>query len=362
MHHRLKERCYVARITSVGTAVPPYIIRQSEVRDFARHLFAVSFRDIDRLLPIFQNGQVETRHFCVPLEWFGERHTFAEKNGLFEEWAVKLSVQAAKDCIERADKSIQDIDHIIFVSTTGIAVPSIDSRIINELTMDPHTKRTPIWGLGCAGGAVGLSRARDYVTAYPNERVLLVAVECCGLTFQKEDKSKSNLVGTSLFADGAAAVLIEGEDCALSERNHINIIDTMSTLWPDTQDVMGWDINEHGLKVIFSRDIPTLVHQLLAPNMTDFLGRHGLTGRDIQHFIAHPGGRKVIEAYADMLGVPLTYFSHALTILRRFGNMSSATVLFVLQAFLEQGIAPDEYGIITALGPGFSSEMLLVKG
>ncbi|GED15255.1 type III polyketide synthase [Aneurinibacillus migulanus] len=352
----------MARITAVGTSVPPHVLKQDEIREFARHLFGDSFRDIDRLLPIFHNGQVETRHFCVPLEWFGEKHMFSEKNDLFQEWATRLGVEAAKDCLEQAGKNVADIDHILFVSTTGISTPSIDSRIMNELGMNPHTKRTPIWGLGCAGGAAGLSRAADYVTAYPGKRVLLIAVECCGLTFQCEDKSKSNLVATSLFADGAAAVLIEGETVVQENRKQIQVIDTMSTLWPDTRDVMGWDINENGLKVIFSRDIPTLVDQLLGPNMAEFLERHGMTGHDIRHFIAHPGGKKVIEAYAEVLGVELFYFSHALDILRRFGNMSSVTVLFVLQAFLKQGITPGEYGIVTALGPGFSSEMLLVKG
>lgn len=352
----------MARITAVGTAVPPHVLQQEEIREFARRLFAHSFRNIDLLLPIFQNGQVHTRHFCVPLEWFGVPHTFAEKNALFQEWAVRLGMEAVKDCLTQASLHASAIDHIFFVTTTGIATPSIDSRIMNELGMSPHTKRTPIWGLGCAGGAAGLSRARDYVTAYPKERVLLVAVECCGLTFQYEDRSKSNLVATSLFADGAAAVLIEGSECASSGSGGLEIIDTMSTLWKDTPNVMGWEVNEYGLKVIFSRDIPTLVHQLFRPNMEAFLARHRMTGSDIRHFITHPGGRKVIEAYADMAGVDLACFSHALHILRRFGNMSSVTVLFVLQAFLRQGIEPDEHGIITALGPGFSSELLLVKG
>lgn len=352
----------MARITAVGTSVPPHILKQTEICEFARHLFGDSFRDINRLLPIFRNGQVETRHFCVPLEWFGAKHTFSEKNALFQKWAVRLGVEAVKDCLAQARKSVADINHILFVSTTGIATPSIDSCIINELGMNPHTKRTPIWGLGCAGGAAGLSRAADYVTAYPHERVLLIAVECCGLTFQCEDKSKSNLVATSLFADGAAAVLIEGENTIQENGKQLQVIDTMSTLWPDTRDVMGWEINENGLKVIFSRDIPALVDQLLRPNMTEFFERNSMTGRDIRHFIAHPGGKKVIEAYREMLGVEPFYFSHALDILRRFGNMSSVTVLFVLQAFLKQGIAPEEYGIVTALGPGFSSEMLLVRG
>lgn len=350
----------MSHITAVGTALPPYILNQKDVQVFARRLFSDTFRDIDRLMPLFTNGQVETRHFCVPLEWFGEIHTFAEKNELFQEWAVRLGTEAARNCLTRAGLTPGDIHHLFFVSTTGIATPSIDSRIMNELGMHSHTKRTPIWGLGCAGGAAGLSRAQEYVRAFPNERALLVAVECCGLTFQQQDRSKSNLVATSLFADGAAAVLIEGDQ--VSHSGGLVVLDTMSTLWPDTQDVMGWDLNENGLKVIFSRDIPTLVHTLLQPNAHAFLEKHGMTASAIKHFIAHPGGLKVIHAYADIFGQPLTHFRHALDVLRCCGNMSSVTVLFVLDKFLEQGIAPGEYGLISALGPGFSSELLLVKG
>ncbi|BAU28367.1 15-methylpalmitoyl-4-hydroxy-2-pyrone synthase [Aneurinibacillus soli] len=350
----------MSHITAVGTALPPYILQQSDVRDLARRLFADAFRDIDRLMPVFSNGQVETRHFCVPLDWFGAAHTFAEKNALFQEWAVRLGAEAARNCLTRAGLGPTDIDHIFFVSTTGIATPSIDSRIINELGMNVHTKRTPIFGLGCAGGAVGLSRAQEYVRTFPTERVLLVAVECCGLTFQQQDRSKSNLIATSLFADGAAAVLIEGDHVCHSRG--LEVLATMSTLWPNTQDVMGWDINEHGLQVIFSRDIPTLVHTLVQPNVDEFLKKHSMTCSDLKHFIAHPGGIKVIQAYADILRQPLANFSHALDVLRCYGNMSSVTVLFVLEKFLAQGIAPGEYGLISALGPGFSSELLLVRG
>ncbi len=354
-------RYIMSRIVAVGTSLPPYILRQEEISEFARRLFSNSFRDIDRLLPVFQNSQVEMRHFCVPLEWFGEPHSFAEKNSLYQECALRLSVEAIKDCLEKAGRTAQEVDHIFFVSTTGMATPSIDSRIINEMGMNIHTKRTPVWGLGCAGGAAGLSRAKEYTTAYPESHALLVAVECCGLTFQHEDKSKSNLVATSIFADGAAAVLIEGDKCEGRTKGP-EILHTMSTLWPETEDVMGWDINEHGLKVIFSRDIPSLVDKLLKPNIHSYLEMHQLQASDITHFITHPGGRKVIEAYAEALEINIGRFAHALDILRRCGNMSSVTVLFVLKAFLEKGIGEGELGLITALGPGFSSELLLIRG
>lgn len=351
----------MARICAVATFVPPHVLSQNEVKAFARNLFAESFGDIDRLLPIFQNGQVETRHFCMPMEWFAHSHTFAQKNELYQEWAVRLGTQAARNCLEKTDLTIEEIDHIFFVSTTGMATPSIDARIMNRMKASPHTRRTPIWGLGCAGGAVGLSRAADYVKAYPKARVLLIAVECCGLTFQHEDRSKSNLVATSLFADGAAAVLMEGEECERALGGP-SILYTMSTLWPDTEQVMGWEMNEGGLKVIFSQSIPQLVHTHFKTAVFAFLKRYGLTPKDLTHYITHPGGYKVIEAYAQVFDTPLDSFSHALAILRRFGNMSSVTVLFVLDLFLKQGIQKGEYGLISALGPGFSSELLLIKG
>ena len=348
-------------IVSVGTALPPNRLSQEEIRQFVRVFFSSTFKDLDRLLPVFQNGQVENRYICMPLSWFEETHSFAEKNHLYEEWAFRLGVEAVKDCLSQAELDVSEVDHLFFVSTTGIATPSMDSRIINALNMDPHMKRTPIFGLGCAGGAVGLTRAADYVRAYPEQRVLLVSVETCSLTFQPDNHSKSNLIATSLFADGAAAVLVEGDRCS-GGRKGAKILHTSSTLWKDTADVMGWEVNDSGLKVIFSRDIPTLTESLLKPAIIEFLTLHQLSISDLRYVITHPGGFKVIEAYAHSLGLPLERFYHALQVLKNFGNMSSASVLFVLQRFLKAGMEKGSYGLITALGPGFSCELLLVEG
>jgi alkylresorcinol/alkylpyrone synthase len=351
----------VARIRAVGTSLPPNILHQDQIKTFANHLFAGSFRNIDRLLPIFHNGKVETRHFCMALDWYAQRHSFSEKNELYREWAAKLGAEAASACLDKAGMSIKDIHHLFFVSTSGISTPSIDALIMNVLKAGVHTKRTPIWGLGCAGGCVGLTRAADYVKAYPDHRALLIAVECCSLTFQQEDQSKSNLVATSLFGDGAAAVLVEGEECSPAGLGPV-IVSTLSTLWPDTRDIMGWEVNDAGLKVIFSRDIPTFVHTMFKPNVYEFLEQQSLLPSDIAYYITHPGGYKVIEAYAELFGVPLHRFSAALDVLKKYGNMSSVTVLFVLNEILNMGIQQGKYGILTALGPGFSSELLLIRG
>lgn len=350
----------MAHIRAIGTAVPPYTYTQKEAKQLVQQLFS-SFDSLERYLSVFDNTGIERRHFCVPTEWFYERHTFAEKNTLYVEQAIALSTQAIAECLQRAHLRAQDVDHLFFISSTGMATPSIDAHLLQRLDFSPHCKRTPIWGLGCAGGAVGLARAFDYVRAYPQAHVLLVAVELCGLTFLPNDRSKGNIIATSLFADGAAAVCIGGAQAkVIPEQLAPRIVDTMSTLHPDTLDVMGWDIQEEGLKVIFSRDIPALVSQIAKPNMAKFLARHALDLADIRHFVLHPGGKKVLEAYEGALHINADQTRIAREVIRDYGNMSSATVLFVLERFLAEG-KREEYGLLSALGPGFSSEMLLLQ-
>jgi len=347
-------------IEAVGTAVPRYCVRQELARDFGRAMFAEAFPDIDRLMGVFENTLVEQRYFSSPPEWFGTEHAFSEKNQLYLESAMEIGEAAVLRCLEAAGLGPTDIDHFFFVSTTGLATPSIDARLINRLKMRNSIRRTPIWGLGCAGGAAGLARAYEYTKAFPRDRALLLAVELCALTFQRNDLSKSNLVATALFADGAAAALVAGEEAA---RQGPQILGSRSMLWYDALDVMGWEINDRGLKVVFSRDIPAIVRKCVLPNLLEFLGAHGLGLESIRHMVAHPGGARVIDAYEQAFGLDNGQMNHARNVLRRYGNMSSPTVLFVLQEFLSSGeIHPAEYGLVTALGPGFSSEMLLIQG
>jgi alkylresorcinol/alkylpyrone synthase len=353
-HHRF------SRIASAATAVPRHQISQQAAQKFCRVLFQESYPDIDRLLPIFSNAQVENRYFSIPEEWFKTDHTFAEKNRHYIETALELGTEAISSCLQKADLTPQDIDHLFFVSTTGLATPSIDARLINILKLRPDIRRTPIWGLGCAGGVAGLSRAYEYTVAFPHERAMVLALELCGLTFQRNDFSKSNLVATSLFGDGAAAILVSGEETGDAGPR---ILASRSTLWYESLDVMGWEINDGGLKVLFSRDIPSIVRNLARPALVEFLAAHGLELHDLEHIIAHPGGAKVIEAYEQALSLTDGKMDQARAILRNFGNMSSPTVLFVLEDYLRaQTIRPDDYGLITALGPGFSAEMMLIRG
>jgi alkylresorcinol/alkylpyrone synthase len=347
-------------ITSVGTAVPSNRVTQDVAKQFCQALFQEAFPDIDRLLPIFANAQIQTRYFSATPEWFESDHTFAEKNCSYIEAALELGQAAISSCLERAGLTPQDIDHFFFVSTTGLATPSIDARLINRLQFRNDIRRTPIWGLGCAGGVAGLSRAFEYTTAFPRERALVLALELCGLTFQRNDMSKSNLVAVSLFADGAAAAIVSGSEV---DGHGPRIVSSRSKIWYDSLDVMGWDVNERGLKVLFSRDIPSIVRSLTLPALLEFLSKEHLTLQDLKHFIIHPGGMKVIEAYEQTLSLEEGALDRPRAILRQYGNMSSATVLFVLEDFMRtRAIHPGDYGLVSALGPGFSSEMILIQG
>ncbi|MBI4550953.1 MAG: type III polyketide synthase [Candidatus Latescibacteria bacterium] len=349
----------MSRIVSVGTAVPPYTVTQQEAKQLCYGLFAGAVENLDVLIRVFDNVRIETRYISAPLEWFTQSHAFPEKNALYIEQACNLTAQAILRCLEPVGLTPADIDHLIFVSTTGVATPSIDARLINRLHMAPHVKRTPIWGLGCAGGVAGLARAAEYTQAFPESRVVLVAVELCTLTFLRQDLSKSNLVATSLFGDGAAAVLVVGEQ---TEWSGPQVVGAQSTIWPDSLDVMGWELIDSGLKVLFSKDIPAIVRASVHSIVEEFLSDYHLTLRDVPHYIAHPGGAKVIAAYQEALGLNEAQMRHTREVLRDYGNMSSPTVLFVLQRFLDQ---PDshhgDYGLITALGPGFSSELMLLR-
>lgn len=357
-------------LASVATALPSHRVPQSECKAFAEMLFGPALAaDERRLLAVFDSAGIEQRHVCMPLEWFGRPHDFGECNELYVEHALNLSLDAIRGALERAGIEAGDVDHIVFVSSTGIATPSLDARIANRLPLRGDTRRTPIWGLGCAGGASGLAHARDFALADPDARVLLVAVELCSLTFQHGDLTRQNLVAASLFSDGAAAAVVCGARAAArgpappTARAAIELRAARSRLWPDTLDVMGWNVDHHGLHVVFSRDIPTIVREWVRPNLEEFLRDHGLTLGTLDHVVAHPGGPKVLAAYAAALGLDADAFRHAHAVLRECGNMSSPTCLFVLERFLASGeIEPGDSAVLAALGPGFSSELVLMRG
>jgi alkylresorcinol/alkylpyrone synthase len=327
----------------------------------SRLFFQDAFPDIDRLLEVFARSSIRKRHFCMPLDWFRHEHSFAEKNKLYVEHATTLSTDAIRRCLTKAALTPTDIDCLLFVSSTGISTPSMDARLLNHLGFREDITRIPLWGLGCAGGAMGLARACEYAQAYPQKRVLLVSVELCGLTFIKQDLSKSNLIATCLFADGAAAVLVAGDHAPRASGPCPSFVAARSTTWKQSLDVMGWELTDHGLQVIFSRDIPTLIKQRMRENVKNFLADCDTDWERLRHFILHPGGAKVLTAYREALGIGADAIRNAEEVLRDYGNMSSPTVLFVLEKSLEKRWSPGEQGLLAALGPGFSSELVLLE-
>ncbi len=343
------------RVRSVGLAVPAHAIRQADIRDFTASLFQARIDHLERLLPVFDNACIAKRHLARPLAWYAAEHTFAEANLLYEEIGLDLAAEAAVQALDRAGVAADDVGLVVLVSSTGISTPSLDAKLIRRLGIAASAARLPVWGLGCAGGVAGLARAAELAAAVPGRVVLLVAVELCSLTFQRNDFSKSNLVGAGIFADGAAAAVVaaggEGPE----------ILGTHSTLFADTEDIMGWDVVATGLKVRFSRDIPTFVRTHLADLAAAACRRWGITRQDLAHYIVHPGGAKVLAAYADSLGLSAVTLATAYEVLAEYGNMSSASVLFVLERFLRATPPAGRYGVMLSLGPGFSAEQVLFR-
>jgi alkylresorcinol/alkylpyrone synthase len=354
------------RLEAVATALPPHRYTQAEVQHAATRMLVPGLAAEDhRLLAVFESSGIEHRHFCMPLDWYEEARGFAETNRRYVACGLELAAAATRKVLERAGLTPADVDHIVLVSTTGLATPSLDARLVNVLPFSPHVRRTPVWGLGCAGGAAGLARAADLARGEPGARVLLVALELCSLTFQHGDLDRRNVVAASLFADGAAAALIAGpaaRPAPGAPSPAIQIAASHSMLWRDTLDVMGWDVDGDGLHVIFSRDIPSIVRERFQPNLVSFLGGRGLAPAELDHLLAHPGGPRVLAAYAEAMGWPADRFARSREVLRDCGNMSSPTCLFVMERALAAGdLAPGQRAAVAALGPGFASELVLLE-
>lgn len=354
-------------IVSVSTFRPPNIVEQKQTAEFARELFKDDFQDIERLLAVFQNGQIQKRHFAMPLKWFEKDHSLQERNDLYIKKAVDYGIEVISRCLDN-DRFLthslpaDEVEAIFFISSSGVATPSIEARIMNHLPFSDHTKRIPIWGLGCAGGAAGISRAYEYCLAFPKAKVLVLSVELCSLTFQRNDRSKSNLIGTSLFADGAACLLMAGDDSGIKTKKPVpSVLTTESKLLPDSEEVMGWDLKDSGFHVVFSRDIPMLIRNWLGQFVNTFLENQKLSIEEIAHFVAHPGGKKVLDAYESTLQLSKGKTSHSRAVLSEFGNMSSPTILYVLERFMMDEMKKGDYGLMAALGPGFSGELVLLQ-
>lgn len=344
-------------IASVSGVSLPYKVKQQDVKAQARALFVEHFPQVDRLMPAFDNTEIVTRNFCKPITYYAEPNTFEQRNDDYIANALQYSIEAIEAAVEKAGIRKDDITDLIFVSTTGLATPSIDALIINKMRLNPHINRIPVWGLGCGGGVSGMAKANTLAKANPDAIVLLVAVELCSLTLIKNDYSKSNFIGSSLFSDGIATVIVKGDNHNAEKK--INITASSSKLYYDSLEVMGWDFKDTGFKVLFSKDIPTFIHENIRGDIDAFLAKQNLELKDIKNFVFHPGGKKVLNAYADALAVEGDFLRNTRQVMNENGNMSSVTVLYVLEKFLSEGYE-DGYGLMLAMGPGFSSEMVLL--
>ncbi|GAA4316138.1 type III polyketide synthase BpsA [Mucilaginibacter gynuensis] len=345
-------------IAAVSKIDLPYRADQQEVKEQARAMFAANFPQVDRLIYAFDNTEIITRNFCKPLSYYKEEHTFEERNADYIETTLAYSVQAVQECLAKAGVTESELTDIIFVSTSGLATPSMDALIINKMRLNPHINRTPIWGLGCGGGVSGMAKANTAAQANPNAVVLLVSAELCSLTLIRNDYSKSNFIGSSLFSDGIAACIIKGNNHV--DDTGVQYLASGSKLYYDSLEVMGWDFQDTGFKVLFSKDIPTFINNNIKVDITAFLSKHQLQLSDIKNFIFHPGGKKVLDAYTTALELEPQALTFTRGVMADYGNMSSCTVLYVLEKFMSAGFN-DGYGLMLAMGPGFSSEMVLLK-
>lgn len=345
-------------ISAVSKIELPHKTSQEAARERVREMFSEKMPQIDRLMPAFENTEIRQRNFVEPMDFYAGDTSFEKRNDEYRKWALYYSIEAITDVLSKTGFNKKDITDIIFVSTTGLATPSIDALIIDAMQLNPHVNRLPLWGLGCAGGVSGMAKAATLARANTNAVVLLVAVELCSLTLIKNDYSKSNFIGSSLFSDGVAACIITGDDRSPSK--NIMLAGHSSKLYYGTEDIMGWEFQDSGFKVVFSKDIPSFIREHIHEDITEFLARHNLRLHDISNFIFHPGGTKVLEAYAEALNIKRSDLRHTSDVMSDHGNMSSATVLYVLEKFLTDGYKPG-WGLMLAMGPGFSSEMTLLK-
>lgn len=313
-------------------------------------------RVLDRL---HRSARVNARHTALRLDQYEDLKDFGAVNDAFIAGAVPLGAEAVGAALDAAELSPRDVDLLMFTSVTGIAAPSVDARLVGRLGLRPDVKRVPVFGLGCVAGAAGVARLHDYLLGRPGDVAVLLSVELCSLTFQRDDVSSANLVATALFGDGAAAVVACG---ARRRATGPVVVDTRSQLYPDTQQAMGWDITGSGFRIVLDASVPDLVRENLAGDVDGFLADNGLTRKDITAWVCHPGGPKVLEAVEEVLELPAEALDMTWRSLAAVGNLSSSSVLHVLRDTLVERPPPSgTFGLLLAMGPGFCSELVLLR-
>lgn len=347
------------RIIAVETAVPEHRYTQAEVLEICKKAFGRLFSKNGRA-EMFARSGVETRYLSEPAEYYLADHPFSERNGNFLQHALRLSESCIRRCLTRSGKDFADIGHLLSVTTTGLLTPSLEAHLAQTLPFRRTMKRTPIFGVGCAGGAVGLSRAADYLGSRPSESVILLSVELCSLTFRMKDQTMTQLVGATLFGDGACALLMIGDE--IGGATGIEILGSRSFLIPNSLDVMGWDFDAEGMRLVLSSRAPSVIERHMKPAVESFLADFDLNLRDVKTFLFHPGSSRILDSCMRALHLTPNDTRYSRRFLSRYGNLSSASLPFILKdALEEERPAPNSLGLVGAFGPGFSCELSLLR-
>jgi alkylresorcinol/alkylpyrone synthase len=346
-------------ISGVASAFPKHYYKQHQIAAALKRHWAGSMENPQVLERLLTRVGVDGRYLSLPLESYDRLSTWGEANDAWIEVAEEIGETALCRALTRAGLETGDLGAIFFTSVTGIASPSIDARLINRMRLPANIRRVPIFGLGCVGGAAGISLASDYVRAYPGKVAALIAVELCSLTWQRQDTSVANVISSGLFGDGAASVILTGAE---PESRGPRVVATKSTFYPGTEDVMGWHISEKGFNIVLSPDVPKVIERHLAKDVDELLADNDLRRADVGTWIMHTGGPKVLEATAAALGLEREALEVSWRCLREVGNLSSASVLLVLEEYMNRRRpAPGTYSILAAMGPGFCSELVLLR-
>lgn len=352
----------MARIVAVVPAFPAHVYPQAAITDTIAPIVTTDRAKQAVLRRLHAASKVDTRHLVMPIEQYRRESTFTQSNERFIEAAADLTEQALRDALDIAGLQAQDVDYLMFTSVTGISAPSIDALLVARLGLRADVKRVPMYGLGCVAGAAGIARVNDYLVGHPHDVAVLLAVELCSLTFQRNDDSTANLVATGLFGDGAAAVVMVGDERAAKlAAIGPDVIATRSQLYPDTEGVIGFNASETGFRIILTAQVSDVIEANFGRDVAAFLHDNDLDIDEIDTWVAHPGGPRVLESFQAALGLPDAAFANSWRSLAAVGNLSSASVLHILAGELAEAKAPGDDAVLFALGPGVSAELVLLR-